>query len=149
MNGGVVGPVIVFEIERDSAKKLKTEQRRVLAATLLADSRVLGAWLAIENEEMKHGRLERLQVAIAAEDASDGGRVVLPVIEQFGAENRMRLYYSWSGNPQPDIVPRTIMERLDLPYSWNRYVTLGEVFRLPPKLVKSAGDSKSTSGGPE
>lgn len=135
MNAGMVGPVMIFEIERDSAKELKTEQRRALAATLLADSRVLGAWLAIENEEMKHPRLERLQVAVAAEDASDGGRVILPAIERFGAENHMRLHYSWSGNPQPDIVPRIIMERLGLPHSWNRYVTLGEVFKLPPELV--------------
>lgn len=125
---------MVFEIERDSATELKTEQRRDLAFTLLGDTRVHGAWLAIENEGDKHRRLERLQIAIAAESASDGEQVILPVIERFGAENRMRLYYSWSNNPEPDIVPRSIMERLGLPYTWNSYVTLGEVFKLPPNF---------------
>lgn len=125
----------VCEIERDSERQLSTAKRQMLAAALLEDPRVVGAWLALENDGLKGAnRLERLQVCVAADSQSAVDEVILPIVMAFGRRHRMRLYWSHSGNPEPDIYPRDIMERLRKRYTWNRYVTLGEVFKLPPKV---------------
>lgn len=130
----------VYEIERDSARQLTTALRRSLAQVLIQDPRVTGAWLAIENEGVKQAtRLERLQVSVVASSESGVDQVLLPLITTFGKRHRMRLYWSESASPKPDRYPRDIMERLRLPYSWNRYVTLGEVFKLPPRVATAPG----------
>ncbi len=125
--------VMVCELERDAQKALTSPQRWALAEDLLEDDRVVGAWLALENAELaKWRRLERLQVALAVTSRDEGGEILSPILAAFGRKHRMRLYWSFSGNPKPDIYPKPIMERLGLPYTWNTFVTLGHVFKLPP-----------------
>lgn len=132
--------VMVCEIDRDAQKALTTQQRWALAEALLGDERVVGAWLALENAELeKWRRLERLQVALAVNSREEGSAVLSPILLDFGRRHHVRIYWSFAVNPMTDIYPKPIMERLGLPYTWNTFVTLGHVFKLPPAAQPTRG----------
>lgn len=132
--------VMVCGIERDAQKALTTDQRCALAEFLLGDKRVVGAWLALENAELeKWRRLQRLQVALAVNSREEGGDLLSPMLLAFGRRHHVRLDWSFSGNSKPDFYPKPIRERLRLPYTWNTYVTLGHVFKMPPPARPTRG----------